>query len=246
VRTRLRIAAAQPRCTPRDVRANALEHAGAIRTAQARIVVFPELSLTGYELDADSVSADDEALAPMVAACAETGTVALAGAPVAGPDGRLHIGMLQVSSAGAEVAYRKSFLGGDEPSRLSPGDGPVALEVDGWRIGLGICKDTGVDRHVAETAALGVDLYVAGLVHLPEELDEQEARGVRIARACDAYVAFASFAGPTGGGYDRTSGVSSIWAPDGTPIARAGIEPGEIASAVLAPSARPASPSPAT
>jgi predicted amidohydrolase len=140
---------------------------------------------------------------------------------------------LLVSGAGVEVAYRKSFLGGDEQGRFAPGDGPVAIDVDGWRVGLGICKDTGVDRHVADNAALDLDLYAAGLVHLPEELEMQDERGLRIAHECRAYVAFASFAGATGGGFDRTAGASTIWAPEGTPLARAGAEPGELARAVL-------------
>jgi predicted amidohydrolase len=141
--------------------------------------------------------------------------------------------MLRVTGAGADLVYRKSYLGGDEPARFAPGDRPVAIDVDGWRVGLGICKDTGVEQHVADTAALAPDLYAAGLVHLPEELAIQDERGVRIARTTGAHVAFASFAGPTGGGFDRTAGVSSIWAPDGTPLARAGAEPGEFVCAVL-------------
>jgi predicted amidohydrolase len=54
VRAPLLIAAAQPACTPRDIRANALEHARIFRAAGARLVAFPELSLTGYELDSDA------------------------------------------------------------------------------------------------------------------------------------------------------------------------------------------------
>jgi predicted amidohydrolase len=233
VRTPLTVAAAQPACTGGDVRGNAAEHARIVRAAGARLVVFPELSLTGYELDADAVSPEDDELDPIVAACAETTSVALVGAPVEGEDGRAHIAMLRVTGAGAELVYRKSYLGGDEPARFAPGDRPVAIDVDGWRVGLGICKDTGVEQHVADTAALAPDLYTAGLVHLPEELAIQDERGIRIARTTGAHVAFASFAGPTGGGFDRTAGVSSIWAPDGTPLARAGAEPGEFVCAVL-------------
>ena len=233
VRAPLTIAAAQPVCTAKDVQKNALEHADTIRAAQARVVVFPELSLTGYELDADAVPPEHEALKAIADACAETGTVALVGAPVVGERGEAQIGTLQVTSAGIEVVYAKSYLGGDELTRFTPGSCPVAIEVDGWRIGLGICKDTGVDQHIADTAALNIDVYLAGLVHSREELDIQEERGIRIARTCGAYVAFASFAGPTGGGYERTAGVSSIWAPDGTPLARAGSEPGGVARATL-------------
>jgi predicted amidohydrolase len=229
----LTIVAAQPACTAKDVAANAHAHADAVRAARARVVVFPELSLTGYELDADPVAPGDAALAPIVEACAETGTLALAGAPVDGGRGRRYIAMLSVGSTGVEVAYRKSWLGGDEPARFAPGDGPVAIDIDGWRIGLGICKDTGVADHVRGTAALGVDVYVAGLVHLPEELPVQEARGVSIARECGAYVAFASFAGGTGGGFDRTAGTSAIWTQEGAVLARAGTGPGDMAHASL-------------
>jgi predicted amidohydrolase len=229
----LTIAAAQPACTAKDLRANAVEHGAAIRAADARLVVFPELSLTGYELEADPVSVDDQALRPVIEACADTDSVALVGAPTCDGDGRLHIAALRVNGDGVDLAYRKSYLGGDEPERFSPGDGAVSLDVDGWRVGIGICKDTGVADHVSDVAALDVDVYVAGLVHLPEELDMQEERARNIARACGCYVVFASFAGATGGGFDRTAGVSSIWAPDGTAIVRAGAEAGEIARAAL-------------
>ena len=232
VREPLTIAVAQPRCAAKDVHANALEHGAVIRRLGARLVVFPELSLTGYELDAAPVSVDDPALAPIVEACAEVGAVALVGAPVAGVNGN-NIATLRVDAGGVAVAYRKSHLGGDEPGWFAPGEGAVAIDVDGWRVGLGICKDTGVDEHVADVAALGIDLYVAGLVHLPDELDMQEERAARIARACDAYVGFASFAGPTGGDYASTAGVSSIWAADGTALARAGTEPGDAARMAL-------------
>lgn len=238
MRTSLTVAAVQPACAAHDVAGNARVHADAVRAARARLVVFPELSLTGYELDAAAVAVDDPALTPLVEACAATGTVALVGAPVADERGRRHIAMLRVEGAGVGVAYRKTWLGGGEPARFTPGDGPVVLEVDGWRLGLGICKDTGVFRHVAGIAAMDVDGYVAGLVHRPDELPEQEARAVVIARACRAHVVFAGFAGPTGT-YPETAGGSAVWSPEGLALARAGREPGGVARATLTPAALP-------
>ncbi|MEA2285849.1 MAG: hypothetical protein QOJ21_1892 [Solirubrobacteraceae bacterium] len=215
-----------------DVPANARAHAEAIHEAKAHVVVFPELSLTGYELDAEPVSPADGALGPIVDACAAAGALALAGAPV-DDEGRRFIAVLAIDGTGARVAYRKSHLGGDELGRFSAGDGPTVITVDGWRLGMGICKDTGVPEHTAGTAELGVDVYVAGLVHAPAELEEQDARGRHIAAACRSYVAFASFAGPTGGGYEATAGESTIWSPGGSVVARAGDAPGGIARAEL-------------
>jgi predicted amidohydrolase len=58
MREPLRIAVAQPVCVRHDVAGNAVRHARVVRSARARVVVFPELSLTGYELDAASIAAD--------------------------------------------------------------------------------------------------------------------------------------------------------------------------------------------
>ena len=158
------------------------------------------MSLTGYELEADPVVVTDPALSPIVEACRAGESVALVGAPIE-EAGSHFIAALRVDGSGVTVAYRKSHLGGDELTRFSAGDGPTVMHLDGWRLGIAICKDTGVAEHTAGTAELGVDLYVAGLVHTPEELEEQDARGLRIAAECRSHVVFASFAGPTGGGY---------------------------------------------
>jgi predicted amidohydrolase len=71
----MEIVVAQPRCVSHDVGANAVTHAAVVRAAGARVVVFPELSLTGYEPDAALITAEDPRLAPIVRAGAETGAI---------------------------------------------------------------------------------------------------------------------------------------------------------------------------
>ncbi|HYN70740.1 MAG TPA: carbon-nitrogen hydrolase family protein [Candidatus Eisenbacteria bacterium] len=233
MRKPLAIAVAQPALVSNDVAGNALVHAATIRDAGARVVVFPELSLTGYELDAPAVAVDDPRLSPIVEACAETASIALVGAPVADEAGRSHIGILAVDGSGVRVAYRKVWLGGEEPRHFSPGSGPTVLEVDGWRLGLAICKDTGVPQHASDTAALGMDAYVAGMLESADDAGIPEERARRAATAHGVWVAFASFAGSTGGGYSHAAGGSGIWSSDGVAVARAGKETGEIARATL-------------
>jgi predicted amidohydrolase len=213
------------------VAANARAHAAAVRGAGARVVVFPELSLTGYELDAAAVDPADERLAPLTEACAETATIALAGAPVAEP-GRdaVFIAVLAFDQAGASVAYRKMWLGDEEAVRFTPGPGSARIIVDGWRLGLAVCKDTGVPEHAADTAALGIDAYLAGTVKHADEAALQHERARRIAIEHRVWVAVASFAGATGGGYDETAGRSGIWGPDGGLINGTGSGCGEATS----------------
>ncbi|MEV7332113.1 carbon-nitrogen hydrolase family protein [Micromonospora sp. NPDC093244] len=223
-RTPLRLAAAQPLCVPLDVAANARAHADAVRAARARVVVFPELSLTGYELDGPVVPTDDPRLAPLVRACADTGALALAGAPVAGD----HIGVLAVTGDGVSVAYRKMCLGDAEARRFRPGDVPGVVTVDGWRLGLAVCKDTGVAAHAERTAALGVDVYAAGVLESARDAAVVDQRAHRIAVTHRVWVVVASFAGSTGGGYTEAAGRSGVWTPQGEVCARAGTAPGEL------------------
>ncbi|GAA3747815.1 carbon-nitrogen hydrolase family protein [Plantactinospora mayteni] len=233
MREPLTIAVAQPPCLAYDVVANARSHAEAVRSARARVVVFPEMSLTGYEFDAAPVDADDPRLAPIVAACAETGSLALVGAPVPGDTGRPHIGVLAVQGGGARVAYRKMWLGGAEPEHFAPGHAPAVVELAGWRLGLAVCKDTGIPRHAADTAALGIDGYVAGVLDSAAEWGVQDERARRVAATHGVWVATASFAGSTGAGYTDAAGRSRIWDRVGRVVAEAGPEPGTVVRATL-------------
>ncbi|MCZ7438030.1 carbon-nitrogen hydrolase family protein [Micromonospora sp. WMMC241] len=229
MRTPLRIAVAQPLTLAHDVAGNAARHAAAVRAAGARVVVFPELSLTGYELAAAPLDPADDRLAPLRAACAETGTLALAGAPVAGP----HIAVLAVDGEGVRVAYRKMWLGGAEPQRFRPGREPAVLTVDGWRLGLAVCRDTGVPAHAAATVAAGADGYLAGVLESADDAAVPAERARRITAAHGVWVATASFAGSTGGGYARAAGGSGVWSPAGVVVARAGAATGELVTATL-------------
>ncbi len=222
----LTIAVAQPRTIAFDVVSNARAHARAIHAAQARVVVFPELSLTGYELDAQIVTTQDQRIAPIVEACALTGSLALVGAPVLGTS----IGVLAIDGAGATVVYRKVYLHKPGEAHFRPGGGPAVIEVDGWRLGLAVCRDTGIPEHAARTAALGMDGYVAGVVHAAHESELHGERARRVAREHGVWVATAASAGPTGG-FEKTSGRSGIWSATGQLITEAGMEPDEVVRA---------------
>lgn len=225
MRAPLTLAVAQPFCFAADVATNALIHAAMVRTAGSRVVIFPELSLTGYELAAASITADDHQLAPLVQACREEKAVALAGAPVRGRDGRDYIATLAIDGDHATVAYHKMWLHPPEPDRFSPGDKPAAVEVDGWRLGLAICKDSGISEHAWATASLGIDAYLASTLFSLGGAARRDARMRAIAAEHGIWVAAASFAGPTGE-HTMASGGSGIWAPGGDLVAQAGLRAG--------------------
>ena len=119
-------------------------------------------------------------------------------------------------------------------NRFTAGEKLGLIEVDGRRLGLALCKDTGIAEHAARTVEQGVDVYVAGLVMHPHELGIQNDRGRGIAVRHRVPVALAGFAGPTGGGYDETAGGSGIWSSDGSVLAQVGPQVGAFARAELA------------
>ena len=233
MRTPIIVAVAQPLTVSGDLAANAKRHADAIVAAGADVVVFPELSLTGYELDGPTLAEAGRWAPPLVEACRSAGSLALAGALVATGHGGKNIATLAIDGDGPRLVYRKMWLGGAEPAHVDAGSEPAVIERAGWRLGLAICKDTGVPAHAAATIALGCDLYVAGALETIDDADVQPARARSIARRHGVWVAVASFAGSTGGGYDDAAGGSGIWRPDGTEVARAGSAAGEVVRATI-------------
>jgi hypothetical protein len=79
-----------------------------------------------------------------------------------------------------------------------------------------------------------MDVYAAGILESVEDAAVLEERAVRIAADHRVWVALASFAGSTGGGYARAAGCSGIWSASGSLVARAGPHTGALARATLA------------
>lgn len=221
----LRVGVAQPLCVPDDVAANVAAHCEAVQDCGARLVVFPELSLTGYGLDVGALGVDDQRLKPLVAACAQSDAVALVGAPVPDDGSGLHIATLAVRASGVTVVYRKVHLHPPEPERFRAGTSLAVVEIDGWRLGLAICRDTGVSEHVRSTVALGIDAYVASGLFTQDETGERDRRMSAIAQTHAVWTVLSTYAGETRA-LGATSGGSGVWASDGELIAQADAAPG--------------------
>lgn len=229
------LAAAQT--TPRagDVPANVAQHARLARLAAelgARVVVFPELSLTGYELGlAPSLAfrEHDERLAPLVAVAGECALTLAVGAPVLLASG-LHIGALVLTGNGVAGIYTKRHLGAFPPG-ANPG-GPVPPpERSVFRPGrrdplvraagpgaLAICADVGRPAHAARAAARGARSYLAGMFVIPADYEAEAAALAGYAARHGWAVLLANYGGPTAG--LPAAGRSAAWAPDGRLLAR--------------------------
>ncbi|MGR6919752.1 carbon-nitrogen hydrolase family protein [[Actinomadura] parvosata] len=168
----IRIAAAQAQAQAGDIEADTATAAAMIREAAAagaRLVVFPEKFLSGYEPDRiqsdprrHAVQPDDPRPSPITGACRETGVAAVVGAAFH-DQGDLYVSALVIGTHGQFVTrYDKQHLFKSERKVYRAGAAGCTLELDGWRLGLGICYDSGFPEHARAAALDGCHAYVVG------------------------------------------------------------------------------------
>lgn len=233
----LRLAVLQSRALPGDVVGNvrrAADLADSAAALGARVAVLPELHLCAFDLAglaADpagrAVAADragrvaDPRLAPLSEVAVRRGLTVLTGAAVRRADGTLADSVLSVDPAGEVAAvYDKHHLWhAGEAGLFTAGRGGGAVEVDGWRLALGICYDMSFAEHAGTAALSGAHAYLCPSAFPAGR--EYRATVYLAARALENTV-YSVFANPVGGPPNRpVTGASAVFAPDGTVAARA-------------------------
>lgn len=232
------LGAAQTVPVRRDVAANVAEHIKLVALAGqlgARVLVFPELSLTGYEMT-DAVSLafteGDERLQPLANAAQQHEMALVVGAPVKVADA-LHIAAFILGPCGERSVYTKHYLGAFPESARVDGDVPPAeatvftkgdldplMEFDGHPAAVAVCADANHPEHAARAAARGASTYLASSFVIPSEFDSATANLESHAKQHGMAVVFSNYGGGTGG--LASAGQSGVCAPDGTWLGRLG------------------------
>ncbi|GAB1646562.1 carbon-nitrogen hydrolase family protein [Krasilnikovia sp. MM14-A1259] len=226
----LRVAAVQATSVAGDIDANAATAAAFVRragAAGARLAVFPEKFLTGYEPelvtaqpDRHAVHLGDPRYAPIADACRENGVAAVVGTALH-DRGRLTISALVIAPTGALAGhYDKQYLFGSERRHFEPGTGGCTVVLDNWRLGLGICYDSGFPEHARAAAQHDCDAYLVGALFSVGN-GHHESRTWFPARALDntMYTLMSNHVGAIGGW--NACGSSAVWGPDGRLVAEA-------------------------
>ena len=219
------IAGAQIPSVRGDVAANISAHEDAIRTASAHgvsMLVFPELSLTGYELDLAAslaLSSHDERLSHLRALSQRHQLTLVVGAPIQTIADKPAIGAFVMRPDGDLLTYLKMHLGGSEHEYCSPGMEPLLLNVDDQRIGLSICADSSRPSHARAYADLGAHVYAAGVFLTAEWYVTDAPRLQRFAQDFQMLTVMANQGASTG--TYASVGKSAIWAPGGELLVQA-------------------------
>lgn len=218
-RAAVKLAAAQVASTPGDLAANVRRHVAFVDRAAALgvdVVVFPELSLIGYEpsLAADTaMSADDPTLRPLQDASDRLGMVVAVGAALATP-GLPRIAMLVFRPSASVTVHAKRHLHDDELPWFSPGGDATVFDVGGKRLAPAICFEALQREHVDAVVALGATVYLASIAKHARGVDEAHAWLGAVAREHRLTVVLANAVGPFTEGV--ADGRSATWRPDGT------------------------------
>lgn len=215
----MRLAAAQYASTPGDIGANVRRHVATVERAAddgVDVVVFPELSLIGYEprlAAATATTPDDPRLAPLQAASDRSGVHVALGVPLTAP-GLPRIAMLVYRPSEPVVVHAKRWLHEDEAPWFAAGDAVTVLDVGGQRLAPAICYEALQDEHVDAVAALGATVYLASVAKHARGVEEAHAALAAVARAQRMTVVLANAVGPFADGV--AGGRSAAWRADGT------------------------------
>ena len=182
VSAELEIALVQLRSEKGDLDGNLALHALRIDAARDRgtaIVLFPEMSITGYvdpERRPEAVlTLDGPEVARFLALTAGTPVVAVAGVVEANPAGKPFITQIVARDGVLIAVYRKRHIVDEEAMWFAPGlSVPCVFEVDDTLVGLAVCADIDDPAVYRDCALAGARLILHASA--PGLYGEQETR----------------------------------------------------------------------
>lgn len=214
------VAAAQVASYREEIELNLEIHAAAARAAAAQgvaVLLFPELSLTGYEPDlaeALAVEPTDERLRALGAIATLHQMTIIVGAPLRSLETRPLLGSIILHPDGHRTTYAKMHLGSEEVAFFVPGTQPSVIDTGGQKIGLAICADSSRESHPAWYHEQDCNIYAASVFLNDVWFVGDTPRLERYARKHQMLVVMANH-GKSKGTLE-SFGHSTIWRPDGS------------------------------
>jgi predicted amidohydrolase len=201
-----------------DVEDNLRRHVEVAQRASAAgcsLVLFPELSVTGYwpsRAAALAIGSDAPQLRPLVAVASELDITIAAGAPLKAPGG-VQIGMFIIGPEGGVRVYGKQRLHADELPFFVPGTADQLLCLEGERFAPAICYESLFDAHAQAAVQRGATVYMASVAKPAAAIARAHVhyRDLSVRHAIPVVVANAA------GQYEDLEGAgrSAAWAPGG-------------------------------
>ena len=219
----MKIALCQTRSTAGDLLTNVVAHcrfAKNAATADANVVVFPELSLTGYEpkLAGQLATAPaDSRLTPLRQICDSLRITVVAGLPT-GSEAGVRISAVIFEPLRAVRVYSKMHLHRDEAPYFAPGDEYTGLIGSECDIGLAICYELSMPEHLARVRDAGAKIYLASVAKSQAGVESAMLRLADVARQHRMPCGMVNGVGPADDFV--CAGQTSAWDSNGRLLAR--------------------------
>ena len=219
----MKISVAQTRPIIGDIESNIINHIKLIDVAvthQADIIIFPELSLTGYEpalAQSLAIDSSDSRLDAFQKISDAKGIFIGVGAPTRTEEG-ICISLVIFQPHQQRHIYSKKYLHPDELPYFVRGNSIPILEVGPIKLALAICYELSIQEHTDYVFKNGADIYVASVAKFERSMDATESRLSEIAKEHATLVLMANSVGEADG--DVCAGKSAIWDRSGLRIAQ--------------------------
>ncbi len=189
----------------------------------ADVIVFPEMSITGYERkEAGSMAfmPDDHRLSELQSLAVRSNIFIIAGAPIA-MNANLYIGSFIFKPSGTSDIYIKQYLhsGEEEFFNASFSYNPL-VDVKGEKISSAICADINVEEHIRKAAHSGCSMYVSSIFFSLKSMDETHKMLGTNARSYRINILMSNFTNEVWG--MQAGGQSAFWDERGTLIGALG------------------------
>ncbi|WP_264563717.1 carbon-nitrogen hydrolase family protein [Flavobacterium sp. N3904] len=218
------LAAAQTQPKRGDIDSNLLDHYRLIELAAkngAQLLVFPELSITGYEREDATRLAftkNDSRLDFLKKLAFKNKITIIAGAPIQ-IESDLFLGEFCISPNDTISIYTKQFLHTGEELYYQPSfDYNPILEIENERISCAICADIDHPKHAENASKNNSSIYIASIFFSPNGIPKAHESLQNYASQYQMNVLMANFGGDSYG--SPSGGRSAFWNNKGELIAQ--------------------------
>jgi predicted amidohydrolase len=212
----MKLCVAQTRPIKGDIRANINRHIALIDLGRgADVILFPELSLTGYEptlAEELAIEPDDSRLDEFQAISDSSAVTLGVGAPTRSTSGT-RITMFWFQPHKSRLTYSKRYLHPDEQPFFVAGQQIITLNVKRAVIAPAICYEVSVPEHSDDAARSGASVYMASVAKTAKGLDTAIPALAGIARRYAMTVLMANCVGECDA--CECAGKTSIWNDQG-------------------------------
>lgn len=200
--------------------------------SEVSLAIFPELCLTGYDLervDRLAVPIPGRWTDRVQALATDTEMRIVLGLPERGNAGCYNSTVI-VSRSGVEAVYRKQYLWGEETDVFEPGDRPVVVETDVGTAGVLCCYDLNFPEVALDYYRRGCDILLVPAAWRTSFLRDWRLLCRSRARDGPSYVVGANHVGDQRG--RKHAGHSLIAGPSGEIVSEADTTHGAVTAAL--------------